>query len=182
MRADVESTRHHGGQLDRSTCGRPNFCIRTLIEAIFGLLERSRSVEWQTKYWSISDQTFSAVCLILSCSASMSPLILGGLDGMKMLLGLLEPILKLAGSLCSYRGCYWILRRMRSLPIQALLGGKKPDRIVIRKQARTNDSIWVYFAFCQEISREVGTVKFGRAIVNTLEIICPCEVLVPIVF
>lgn len=125
MRADVESTRHHGGQLDRSTCGRPNFCIRTLIEAIFGLLERSRSVEWQTKYWSISDQTFSAVCLILSCSASMSPLILGGLDGMKMLLGLLEPILKLAGSLCSYRGCYWILRRMRSLPIQALLGGKK---------------------------------------------------------
>jgi hypothetical protein len=35
----------HGGQQDRSNCGKHNFHIHTPIEVIFVLLESSRSVE-----------------------------------------------------------------------------------------------------------------------------------------
>jgi hypothetical protein len=39
------STQYHGGQQARSTCGRHNFFISTLLEVIFASLEISWCVE-----------------------------------------------------------------------------------------------------------------------------------------
>ena len=45
MISNAESAENYAGQLDGLTYERHNFLIRTLIEAIFELLQRSLSVE-----------------------------------------------------------------------------------------------------------------------------------------